>query len=710
MRTRVSLWAGLIAVFLALLPISPAGAATVVSAEYRLPAKLDPDIATDVETEIWATLWRPARLTATRHPLVMFLHGNHATCGRFDSSLGVRVDDRSEYTYSGACPRGYSVVPSHLGYAYLAERLAADGYLVVSINANRGVNAAAGVANDSGLNLRRGRLVLRHLQLLKQWNAQGGAPASLGFNLRGKLDLGQIGLVGHSRGGEGMRAALAQYSDRGSPWKLRIGPVGFKALFEIGPVDGQTSRSLNALGVAWNVLLPYCDGDVADLEGVRPFDRMLLVRQEKVPLPKSTFSVYGANHNFYNTEWQESESGGCVGPDNVPLFPRLVGSPAQRATAINTVVPFIKAHVGRAARPAQARLFNPDIPLPAVLTAITRVDRGYTDTPDLSVVGRLEDFNGATGTGGLGLPILAQGLGIEHVQMAAQDDAQRAAAITWSGTGTHLLQINVTRPGRGLLLTRFKTLEFRVSRQCREGCSMPNPMNPAGPTDFTVQLVRPNGSLSMPVRLASHLDLRGPVGFISLYDDSTTLHPILETARIPLSEFGLGADATVRGVRFTFDRTGQGAIYLANIRLSERNAKAGQGALVAQVEQQAAATALAASAVAPSIVKAAAPKASIVAVRRAAAAATTVARSAGQIEIEVAADQALPVTDALPTITIGDQRIDHSRFVPGGGTDRLVFTLDAERFAELPDGAPAELRVGASRRMALGRLDKSSLR
>ena len=88
-----------------------------------------------------------------------------------------RVDDRIDYTLTGRCPSGYVVSPSHRGYAYLAEELSAAGYIVVSINANRGVNAAAGGADDFGLNLRRGRLVLKHLQLLSQWNRSGGAPA-----------------------------------------------------------------------------------------------------------------------------------------------------------------------------------------------------------------------------------------------------------------------------------------------------------------------------------------------------------------------------------------------------------------------------------------------------------------------------------------------------------------------------------------------------
>ncbi len=145
--------------------------------------------------------------------------------------------------------------------------------------------------------------------------------------------------MGHSRGGEGMRDTLVQYKDAGSLWKSHIGPVGFKVLYEIGPVDRQTARTPNALDVAWNVLLPYCDGDVADLQGVRPFDRMLLIQGEQAPRLKSAFAVYGANHNFYNTEWQQSDSPGCAGPGNAPLFPQLKGSASQRQTALASLVP-----------------------------------------------------------------------------------------------------------------------------------------------------------------------------------------------------------------------------------------------------------------------------------------------------------------------------------------------------------------------------------
>src|SRR4029079_15704061 len=133
-------------------------------------------------------------------PLLVFLHGNHGTCGR-DAGIGPgRYDFRIDYTFNGTCPPGYGVTPNHEGYAYLAERLASWGYFVVSINANRGVTAAPAEEGDLGLHLRRGQLRLRHLQQLKQWNAVGGAPASLGFNMRGTLDFSHVGMLGHSRG------------------------------------------------------------------------------------------------------------------------------------------------------------------------------------------------------------------------------------------------------------------------------------------------------------------------------------------------------------------------------------------------------------------------------------------------------------------------------------------------------------------------------
>ena len=83
----------------------------------------------------------PADLSGGPFPLLVLLHGNHATCGH---SSNPRIDDNLEYTFYGTCPPGYVVTPNHEGYGYLTDRLASWGYIVVSITANRGVNGAPG--------------------------------------------------------------------------------------------------------------------------------------------------------------------------------------------------------------------------------------------------------------------------------------------------------------------------------------------------------------------------------------------------------------------------------------------------------------------------------------------------------------------------------------------------------------------------------------
>ena len=271
----------------------------VTDAEYRFQAEVMPDVLEDREIEIWAQVYHPVEMGDEPHPLLIFLHGNHGTCG---TGSNPRIDNSAAYTYLGTCPPGYEVVPNHLGYGYIAEHMASWGYVVVSINANRGITAGRGVSGDYGLNIARGRLVLKHLELLAVWNtAEGSTPDSLGVDLFGTLDFGSIGLMGHSRGGEGVRAAYTLYGEEDSEWHNRIAePLEIDGIFEIGPVDGQTSRTFDALDTAWAVLLPMCDGDVSDLQGMGPFDRMLVSEDEVNPTPKSMIAIWGTNHNFFN--------------------------------------------------------------------------------------------------------------------------------------------------------------------------------------------------------------------------------------------------------------------------------------------------------------------------------------------------------------------------------------------------------------------------
>ncbi len=337
----------------------------VIEEDYRYAPAINTQILTDRLTEIAARIYRPAVLKGN-HPLLIFLAGNHGTCG---IRTRPRVDDNCQYTTQGTCPAGYTVAPSHLGYAYMARVLASEGYIVVSIDPNRGINCGDGILGDGGLVKARGRLILTHLQYLSEWNrGLRVQPPTLPVSLMHAFDFSHVGLMGHSRGGEGARAAYTFYTPQ-SAWGALIPAMRIRAIFEIGAVDGQSDTVFNASGTVWNQLLPMCDGDVFDLRGVRPFDRMTFHHQESPMRQKSTFLAWGTNHNYFNTEWQEGDSEGCVGhaplfqpifippdlpgssPSPEPYLPPAWESKLQQKVGLKAVSDFFLANVGLQADP-----------------------------------------------------------------------------------------------------------------------------------------------------------------------------------------------------------------------------------------------------------------------------------------------------------------------------------------------------------------------
>jgi hypothetical protein len=679
------------------------GPFTVSTAEYKFPATVDLMVS-GMATELWARMFWPDDLSSGPFPLLVFLHGNHGTCG---TGSNPRNDNNTQYTFYGTCPPGYVVTPNHEGYDYIAERLASWGYIIVSINANRGVTAAPGTSDDLGVNLVRGRLILRHLQNLSEWNTNGGTPESLGVDLQGTMDFSQVGLLGHSRGGEGVRAALNQYRDGESPWPDLIPePVNFVGIFEIGPVDGQTSRQLNADATIWNVLLPMCDGDVSDLQGIKAFDRLFAISGEMPASQKSSFTVWGANHNFYNTEWQISDSSGCTGPGNNPLFTLPVGSPQQRQTALVAVMAFFRGNVGPQADPRFNQNLNPQFTPTPVLTSVTRVDRGYTDSPDSSVTKVFEDFDQPTGTSTYGVPNDASNITIRHAHCSGdpsipcpdsirnhngsdpygRNGQQQAAAISWTTSGSStFFQTNWMATGTGADISGYQTLDLRLSRQCAtpgsSPCAMPNALNPAGPTNFSIRLAMADGSLSDPVQLSTYTDLRGPVG-----GAGNNLHPILQTARVSLQDF-TNADLTgVRGVRLVFDGTSSGAIYVANVRLSIMTGLAPGGARPAATGDQSADSGT--------------PGANEIITQgnkitiRAVQASGALPNNQPGFEIEVTSDVAFPVRNELAVLRINDQLFALSRYAADGDTHTLIFTLANDQFAQVNIGDRVTVQYG----------------
>jgi hypothetical protein len=271
------------------------------------------------KVELTADVHYPRGLPDGPYPLVLFLHGNHSACYRRDSS-----------GYDWPCPDGWLPLPNYEGYDYVARRLAAFGFVVVSVSGN-GVNVLGNRVVDTGMR-QRGELLERHLDLWRRWSTTGAGP--FGSRFVGQVDLSRIGTMGHSRGGEGVVWQVLVDRERANPY-------GIDAVLPLAPVDF-TRRTINRVPLA--VVLPYCDGDVSDLQGVHFFDDA----RYEVPgdrSPKHTVTVMGANHNFFNTVWSPSSGYPGSFDDGDSGCPNRLSEMEQRSVGATYIVGFFRRYL-----------------------------------------------------------------------------------------------------------------------------------------------------------------------------------------------------------------------------------------------------------------------------------------------------------------------------------------------------------------------------
>ena len=206
-------------------------------------------------------------------PLVLVVHGNH------------NMQDFSDP-----------------GYDYLGELLATRGYILASVDENF-INGGIRGENDA-----RGWFLLKHLEAFESFNQESG-------NLfEGKVDMGNIALIGHSRGGEAVANAaafnkLSYYPDDAS---LEFDfEYGIKGIISIAPVDGQylpTGRKVVVEDVSYLTFHGSHDGDVTSFHGLRIYDRLKFNQPDSFNF-KSAIYVYRANHGQWNTVWGSHDGG-----------------------------------------------------------------------------------------------------------------------------------------------------------------------------------------------------------------------------------------------------------------------------------------------------------------------------------------------------------------------------------------------------------------
>jgi dienelactone hydrolase len=252
------------------LKTEPVDAAKLVDLRTTAKSRNDYWGFTPAKMPLNARVWYPAG--DGPFPIVLIVHGNH------------NMKDFSDP-----------------GYGWIGEHLASRGYIAASLDMNF-INGGIGGENDA-----RGWFFLKHLEQWRKWNTEAGNPFT------GKVDLENVALIGHSRGGEAVGHAAAFNKLKHYPDNANVRfdfNFGIKSIIAIAPVDGQyqpANQLVPVENVNYLVFHGSHDGDVSSFMGIRQYQRVAFTDGQ--PHLKAAVFVYRANHGQWNTVWGARDNG-----------------------------------------------------------------------------------------------------------------------------------------------------------------------------------------------------------------------------------------------------------------------------------------------------------------------------------------------------------------------------------------------------------------
>lgn len=490
-------------------------------------------------------------------PLILMVHGNH-----------------------------YMMDDSDPGYAYLGEVFASRGFIAVSVDENflngtwsdlplPGMGGSLEEENDL-----RGWLLLQHLRQWERMNTTAGGP------FLGKVDMNQIGLLGHSRGGEAVAIAAAFNRLPAHPDNALI-PFDFnyniRAVAAIAPVDQQytpSDRGTPLEDVNYFLIQGAYDGDVSPMMGIRQYNRLTF--SPNSDFFKAAWYVDRANHGQFNTTWGRSDSGSFPGDGLLSLASLL---PAEKQQQIATVALSAFFEAALHGQDEYRAVFR-DPRAAADWLPDTAIFNRYEDSQTLWLTTYQEDINIQTGTlsgtamRGENLTLWRENL----VKLKYGDQGTQVAVLGWDTPALPGAAYTLSLPELDYLNGK-EILTFAAASLSID----PNPGNMGTPgesdesissephaVDLSIEVMDVSGNIArLPIsqwKAIPPMVTYVPVKMRLLSStDNVFDEPFLQTWEFPLSSFkdaNPAFDPThLTQIRLVFDQTPAGVIVLDQIGL-----------------------------------------------------------------------------------------------------------------------------------------------
>ncbi len=488
---------------------------------------------------------QPASTLLDTYPLVILAHGNHV--------------------------RGPVRFNSHDGLEDLARHLASYGYVAASIdledmNFDRSISPTTLRIRNPAI-VQRGLTILEHVTEMETLN---GTDAQL----RGRIDIDRIGLIGHSRGAESVVSAQASNVAVGGPHR------NVQAVVSIAPTD---FLGLEHTSTPYLVIYGSADNDVKSGHPFQLYDRATQL--------KSMIFVEGAIHNRFstNTEW-------LANLDSADA--RMIGEAEHlniaRAYALGWIEMAIRGqrdHLplfdrnGRPASVAGAAIFHQFRQVAGQRSVIDDFEQGTFDLtaplgPQLATRAERNSLNGAVTVAGLVAPVgltnARTEASLRRRELAFFCHDTFGAMVAWDAVGG-----TYTTPFGAGNVSVFRVLSFRAAQRF-DVARNPNPAGLAAGAvqDLTVRLTDSAGRAAR-VRAGTVATIpfpwkrpTGPLPPAGTGEGGETLNKsALRTIRLPLSAFKDANSAldltSVVSITFELDQRATGELAIDDIEFSD---------------------------------------------------------------------------------------------------------------------------------------------